>query len=681
MAIPRFARAFIKGVTSEGYRGIMAKAQEEADALETEQEQKFELQKILDREKANRVTQLEILQKQNDNLINRETEKEKKLINDTRTTLSGMGWENNTLDYLESIKALNGMPVFNVWKSQFDPYFNNTVNENDFHMLSVPNPDKPGETISWQQDFLRQIKKPTNIVNNTNVASTLETENGLSSNVAKSQVDTTGGTTTGVGTTTVSASEDTVSDLPAETMEELNAKVAQRSATDTSTVDTSSNVGASSTVEATSSWMDKFRKTQIVPQKVITLGIEDRGNPDAEALLQSGFTLDMLADDGTEVIKLTLDNTSQTYNQDIVKIGDSIKEKNDNLNARQNQLTSSLLQQPFWGLTNEVRTKLASGEININTFDFGLSMVPENQVKFVSMQNNLLLLDDYYRSIGEPIMPAKLVNQTVALYDMYNKKEGMVDKTAKDIVDIKTGNEFEGIKLTGEMIVDDLAQILKITGNIPVGTTALDTENRNKVIQRQIDLYKAALVTKTNNPNHGDMVDRILESFAKGNADGNFWDEVQDDRAPSGTFEQAIDFDPTNEISQEQIEPDIIDMQDERDEVRELLSELPTTLEDDSTDPIDDTEINEESISKLISPPNKMIINVKKGNKENPKYNEWAKDNLEEWNNSIDYILSIEPIQFSGGTEKQKIQKKAKVNPEWNAWNKKYKGILKIGKQ
>jgi len=76
-----------------------------------------------------------------------------------------------------------------------------------------------------------------------------------------------------------------------------------------------------------------------------------------------------------------------------------------------------------------------------------------------------------------------------------------------------------------------------------------------------------------------------------------------------------------------------------------------------------------------------MIINVKKGNKENPKYNEWAKDNLKEWNDSIDYILSIEPIQFSGGTEKQKIQKKAKVNPEWNAWNKKYKGILKIGKQ
>ena len=365
------------------------------------------------------------------------------------------------------------MATFNVWKSQFDPYFKNTINENDYHMLSVPNPDKPGETISWQQDFLRQIKKPTKVVNNTDVASTLETENNISSNVVKTQIDTTGGATTDVAT--VSASEDTVSDLPAQTMEELNEKVAQRSATeDTSTVDTSSNVGASSTVEATSSWLDKFRKTQIVPQKVITLGIEDRGNPDAEALLGAGYSLYDLPDDGTEIIKLTYDNASGTYNQVREKLSKTIKEKNDNLNTRQNQLTSALLQQPFWGLTNEVRTKLASGEIDINTFDAGLSMVPENQVKFVSMQNNLLLLNDYYTSIGEPIMPAKLVNQTVALYDMYNKKEGMVAKTATDLKALKVNSEYGGIKLTGEMIVDDLDKILKITGNIPYGTTVVD---------------------------------------------------------------------------------------------------------------------------------------------------------------------------------------------------------------
>ena len=66
-------------------------------------------------------------------------------------------------------------------------------------------------------------KKPTKVVNNTDVASTLETENNISSNVVKTQIDTTGGTTTDVAT--VSASEDTVSDLPAQTMEELNEKV------------------------------------------------------------------------------------------------------------------------------------------------------------------------------------------------------------------------------------------------------------------------------------------------------------------------------------------------------------------------------------------------------------------------------------------------------------------------
>lgn len=158
MAIPRFARAFIKGVTSEGYRGIMAKAQEEADALKTEQEQEFELLKIKDRAHLDKLTRIELLNLQEENDAKALKRAEEKVINDTRTTLSGMGWEDNTLDYLASIKALNGMPVFNVWKSQFDPYFNNTVNENDFHMLSVPNPDKPGETISWQQDFLRQVK-------------------------------------------------------------------------------------------------------------------------------------------------------------------------------------------------------------------------------------------------------------------------------------------------------------------------------------------------------------------------------------------------------------------------------------------------------------------------------------------------------------------------------------------
>jgi hypothetical protein len=46
-------------------------------------------------------------------------------------------------------------------------------------------------------------------------------------------------------------------------------------------------------------------------------------------------------------------------------------------------------------------------------------------------------------------------------------------------------------------------------------------------------------------------------------------------------------------------------------------------------------------------------------------------NNKEVFNNLIDGILNIEPDKG----------KKNKVNPKWNAWNKKYRDILNIGKQ
>tara|TARA_R110000824_G_scaffold85032_2_gene211579 strand:- start:139 stop:1008 length:870 start_codon:yes stop_codon:yes gene_type:complete len=112
------------------------------------------------------------------------------------------------------------------------------------------------------------------------------------------------------------------------------------------------------------------------------------------------------------------------------------------------------------------------------------------------------------------------------------------------------------------MIVDDLALIVKIADRTPYGTTGLDNNNRNKVIQREMNMYKASLVAKTGNKLHGAMVDEILKTIERGNLDGNYWDEVPDDRDPSGTFEQGIDFDPTDEVSQEQIEPTSVDRKD-----------------------------------------------------------------------------------------------------------------------
>ena len=585
--LPRGARAFIKGTASEGYRGIMAKAQAEADALKTEQEQEFELLKIKDRAHLDKLTRIELLNLQDENAAKALKRAEEKVVNETRSTLSEMGWQNDTLDYLQSKQILNnGLPSFNVWLSQFN------YDKPDFHIQTLSTTN--GKTISWQDDFLNQVKKSTNVINSSDVASTLENENGLSSNVAKSQVDTTGATTTtdtsntGATTTTNTSTETTtpnIMDLPAQTMEELNLK---QDAKNNITADTSStDVGASVTLDAPASWQSKWKETQIIPQKVITLGVEDRGNADAEKLLGAGFSLyNDIPDDGTQKIKLTFDNQSGTYNQTIVTVGQTLTEKNNDLNTRQTQLMTSLLQQPFWGLTNEAFTQLANGGKKPNE-NATMSMTPENQIKFSAMQDSLLFLNDYYTSIGESIMPAKLVSQVVKLYNINNSKDGLGVQTGIEIKKLKS----DDIETIGKEIVGDLSAILKVANTTAYGTTGLDTNNRNKVIEKEVNTYKASLLATTGNPRHIAIVDEVLKAFERGNNDGNYWDEISDDRDPSGTFEQGIDFDPTDEVSQEQIEPISVDMKDVNTEINQMANLLSADdLKDNVTK---ETEINQ----------------------------------------------------------------------------------------
>ena len=599
--LPRAGRAFIKGLASEGYRGIMAKAQAEADALKTEQEQEFELLKIKDRAHLNKLTQIELLNLKDENAAKALKRAEEKVVNETRSTLSEMGWQNNTLDYLESKQILNnGLPSFNVWLSQFN------YDKPDFHIQTLSTTD--GKTISWQDDFLNQAKKSTNVINSSNVASTLENQNGLSSNVAKSQVDTTGATTatdtsnTGTTTTTDTSTETTtpnIMDLPAQTMDELRLK---QDAKNNITADTSSTeVGASVTLDAPASWQDRWKEKQIIPQKVITLGVEDRGNADAEKLLGAGFSLyNDIPDDGTKKIKLTFDNQSGTYNQTIVTVGQTLTEKNNNLNTRQTQLMTSLLQQPFWGLTNEAFTQLATGG-RVPNQNATMSMTPENQVKFSAMQDSLLFLNDYYTSIGESIMPAKLVSQVVKLYDINNSKDGLGVQTGTEINKL-TSDDIETI---GNEIVGDLSAILKVANTTAYGTTGLDTNNRNKVIEKEVNTYKASLLATTGNPRHIAIVDEVLKAFERGNNDGNYWDEVSDDRDPSGTFEQGIDFDPTEGTPQDEIqdlsdeefrksiesrEPTSVDMKDVNTEINQMANLL-------SADDLKDSSIPEPKIT------------------------------------------------------------------------------------
>ena len=86
---------------------------------------------------------------------------------------------------------------------------------------------------------------------------------------------------------------------------------------------------------------------------------------------------------------------------------------------------------------------------------------------------------------------------------------------------------------------------------------------------------------------------------------------------------------------------------------------------------VEDLFTGNESIDSIVSSIPKSKIGQGRGAKDNPAYSEWMENNKEVFNNLIDGILDIEPDKG----------KKNKVNPEWVNWNKKYKDILKIGKQ
>ena len=549
MAIPRFARAFIKGVTSEGYRGIMAKAQEEADALKTEQEQEFELLKIKDRAHLDKLTRLEILQKQNDNLINRETEKEKKLINDTRSVLNSLGWEDNTLDYLESIKVLSGgTATFNVWKSQFDEYYNPKGEQPDWHLSQFTQPD--GKTISWQADFLNQVNKPTNTINNSNVASTLENENGLSSNVAKSQVDITGATTTNVASTdtsTVTASADTsTADTSVDSQENISTNV--ESIDFTPTVDSATS--GSGTV--TSDWRSNFKTQSPVLAEQLLLTIDDMSNEKALALVPT-FDPQIIVDSkGTKALKLTLQPNNQ-YKWDIIDVKEDIMKTLAESDKRDKNLTNALVSQPGLFVT-KTPIYMASGELNPNFFQ---NLDEVNALKYTTMKGTMINLNNYAVANDINLSAGVIARKAVAMYKSFDML-----KTGENFNNLQvTGFEgkelnYEIVKQTGLIIRDDVTELFKAI-DLPIATTSQEREHRNIVINGALSNYRSQLlneVTKNMDSNtdvgkkqiqetkqrYGIIFDNMMRERAQGNPEMNYWDNISEGRTVEGTLEKDL---------------------------------------------------------------------------------------------------------------------------------------------
>jgi len=547
--LPRAGRAFIKGLASEGYRGIMAKAQAEADALKTEQEQEFELLKIKDRAHLDKLTRLEILQKQNDNLITREAEKEKKLINDTRSVLSSLGWEDNTLDYLESIKVLSGgTATFNVWKSQFDEYYNPKGEQPDWHLSQFTQPD--GKTISWQEDFLNQVNKPTNTINNLNVASTLENENNISSNVVKTQIDTTGATTTNVASTdtsTATASADTsTANTSIDSQENISTDV--ESTDFTPTVDSATS--GSGTV--TSDWRAAFKTQSPVLAEQLLLTIDDMSNEKALALVPT-FDPQIIVDSkGTKALKLTLQPNNQ-YKWDIINVKEDIVDTLAKSDRRDKNLTAALVSQPGLFVT-KTPIYMDNGELNPNFFQ---NLDETNALKYTTMKGTMINLNNYAIANDINLSAGVIARKAVAMYKSFD-----MIKTGENFNNLQvTGLEgkeltYEIVKQTGLIIRDDINELFKAI-DLPIATTAQEQEHRNIVINGALSNYRSQLlneVTKGMDSNtdvgkrqiqetkqkYGIIFDNMINAYSQGNPEMNYWDSIPEGRIVEGTFEKDL---------------------------------------------------------------------------------------------------------------------------------------------
>ena len=84
---------------------------------------------------------------------------------------------------------------------------------------------------------------------------------------------------------------------------------------------------------------------------------------------------------------------------------------------------------------------------------------------------------------------------------------------------------------------------------------------------------------------------------------------------------------------------------------------------------------------ELLLPLDKNIPpkKIRNGKKDNPEFATWLQsEQATLWKTAMDYINSLEPEKFVKGTEKQKQQGKAPINPEWNKWNQNYNSFVQI---
>ena len=429
------------------------------------------------------------------------------VTSELRTQLEFQGYTPQMLDLLESQNVLINRASYNLWAGDYDKIYPNQI-----HWWT---------NEGWQDEYIKKYTKGT-AFDSGNVQTTLEDENNLSSNVAASQtsdIATTEGTAAGTAVTTEAdavGTTDTVGTIEADAVGTTDADATAKDI-----------IIKGGVVETNEKWYDKY-KTAPKPETVI-LRRSDVNSPYAGLLTAEGFQLSDLPEDGTEVIKLTLDNSTGRYTQSLVKIGDTFLENLKSTDIRDKNLIGAVIRTP--GLFPN-SAELYDDVTGINTNALA-SLDAENAIKYSDIMANVYLIDGIYKQANDPKMAGKVADMAIALY--------RAGDTTKIVNDINTLGANADIEDLGNVLLEGIRNITTILDPLPQRTNE-EIQRYNIALETYLNKYKDDITAaKDKNPKYGIIIDKMLDSLVSiGKHDyWNYIDEASD-RVTEGAFASEI---------------------------------------------------------------------------------------------------------------------------------------------
>ena len=474
---------------------------------------KADAQKEKDKLLAEEASQIRLINLQNENAINRELDKEKRITDNLRKSLTANGWTEDMLDILEKQGHLVNVATFNAWKNPYENFYKNKKinNENIINFWT--------QVPQFQTGYIDNYNKGTPIFNSEEVVNSTKKENLPNQE----------------NTANLFISKEK---KPETTGQDIIKESTIISEGDTKVKPEGVDVLPSKDASKVSNWLTEGLDTAPEPRtKQFSLSVNDPDNP---AWALSSIPHNALAKDGSEIMVLTLDNKSQQYVAKIEKVGKTYDETWSSENTKDRALTTSLLRIPglFPSKEDFFNPDGTLNEINMGT------MSKPNRDKYLRLHSLGTLLRNSYEDAYKTgqlseVIPVSQVARIAHLLDTTAQPTFAIESITK--IETETGDPATTAE-KGQFILNDVKRIIRsVADNVA-------PKDRDSITMSMIQDYKKSLADRYDtNPNtalHQEyikLVDDILvdmEQYGKepnSNA-GAFWTRVPSDRDIEGSF-------------------------------------------------------------------------------------------------------------------------------------------------